>query len=103
MARSGKSRASGKSHHVYFEKDQDALLEAIATAMGKPRTGIEPSRSQLIGKAIENFMEECRREPVLRGAIEETERRLLAENRREEERTKARGGRRGLEVVLPGA
>lgn len=102
MVKSGRANQRGRPFLINLEKDQQTILEAIATEKGRGRTGIKPHRSQLIVKAIENYVEDCRQEPDLRGAIEETERRLLAEKRRGD-RTKSRGVRRGLEVVSPGA
>lgn len=102
MVTSARTKQRGKSYHVYLEKAQETILEAIAIEKGRGRTGIKPHRSQLIVKAIENFVEDCRQEPALKGVIEEAERRLLCEKRRDG-RAKTRGSRRGLEVVSTGA
>jgi len=60
----------GKPCHIYLNKGQERLLDAIGRTMGKRRLGVEASRSQLISKAIQNFIEDCRDEEDLREAID---------------------------------
>ncbi|HXX18667.1 MAG TPA: hypothetical protein VEJ46_04640 [Candidatus Acidoferrum sp.] len=82
--------------HVNLNEEQIAILDAIAKEKGKTRTGIEPNRSQLIVKAIDNFIDDCRRENDLKQAIEQTELNLRRLKLREDQ-SKAKG--RALEVV----
>lgn len=70
--------AKGIACHIYLNKEQDFLLDAIGTAMGKRRLGVEPSRSQLILSAVRNFIEDCRAEEDLREAIETAQAQLIA-------------------------
>ena len=58
---------------MYLTKDQEAILDAIGKAMGNSRIGIEPSRSQLIAKAIGNYIEDSKQDSILRQVIERAE------------------------------
>jgi hypothetical protein len=69
--------AKGKACHIYLNKEQEFLLDAIGAAMGKRRLGVEPSRSQLILSAVRNFIEDCRAEEDLREAIEKAQAQLV--------------------------
>jgi hypothetical protein len=73
--------ANGNPCHIYLNKEQGFLLDAIGTAMGKRRLGVEPSRSQLILLAVRNFIDDCRAEEDLREAIEQALA-LLADKRK---------------------
>jgi hypothetical protein len=82
----------GNARHIYLRREFEVLLDAIAEEVSNSRLGPHGvSRSQLISKAIENYINECRNEPALKGAIERTERKLFEET--------AKGQRK--EVVLP--
>jgi hypothetical protein len=70
--------AKGNACHIYLNKDQEFLLDAIGAAMGKRRLGVEASRSQLIFAAVRNFIDDCRVEEDLREAIEGAQAQLLA-------------------------
>jgi hypothetical protein len=70
--------AKGKACHIYLNKEQEFLLDAIGATLGKRRLGVEPSRSQLILSAVRNFIEDCRAEEDLREAIEEAQAQLDA-------------------------
>jgi metal-responsive CopG/Arc/MetJ family transcriptional regulator len=73
MGGTSQKGVKGRGAHIYLTKDQEAMLDAIAAAMGQSRIGIEPSRSQLIRKAVSNYIEECREDTVLRRAVEQAE------------------------------
>jgi hypothetical protein len=64
-----------------LKRDQEALLDTIARAMGRSRIGIEPSRSQLIAKAVSNYIDDCRHDPFLKPAIEEAELKFSSEEK----------------------
>ena len=64
----------GNSRHVYLDSEQCLILDTIGETMDKRRLGVNASRSQLISKAIRNFIEECRQEEDLREAIDEYQR-----------------------------
>ena len=61
----------GKARHIYLGDEQELILDAIGAAMGKRRIGFEASRSQLIKKAVSNFIEDCMAEVDLNEAIGE--------------------------------
>ncbi len=63
----------GQSYHVYLDKGQELILDAIGTAMGRRRLGVKASRSQLIFAAVRNFIVDCREEEDLRQAIEQAD------------------------------
>jgi len=69
-----KYMARGNARHIYLDNEQASILDAIGAAMGKRRLGVEASRSQLIFKAVKNFIEDCTVEEDLREAIEEARR-----------------------------
>ena len=56
--------------NTYIPKEDVRTLDAIAEAMAQGEIGIRPTRSQLITKAIENFIQACRTRDHLRQAIE---------------------------------
>ena len=62
----------GTACHIYLDKEQAAILDAIGDTMGKRRLGVLASRSQLISAAIRNFIEDCKAEEDLRETIAET-------------------------------
>jgi len=59
-----------------LDDEQELMLEAIGTAMGKRRLGVAGSRSELIFTAVRNFIDDCMQEEDLREAIGETRKRL---------------------------
>lgn len=61
--------AKGNPCHIYLDREQALILDAIGVAMGKRRLGVLASRSQLISSAIRNFIEDCKEEEDLREAI----------------------------------
>jgi len=66
-----------KPVHLTVDGGLDELLGAIATAMEdelRPR----PTKSDLVGKAIELYVNACRQRPDLQGAIAAVEARLAA-------------------------
>jgi predicted DNA-binding protein len=67
------NRKHGNSRHIYLKREQEELLDVIAKTMGKSRIGIEPTRSQLIAKAVENYIEDCRKDSLLASAIEQAD------------------------------
>ncbi len=82
----------GNARHVYLERDFEVVLDAIADAVSNSRLGPHGiSRSQLINKAIKNYIYECRRDPALKATIEKAERRIVEEAAK----------KRGKETVLP--
>ncbi len=84
----------GRARHVYLKREFEVLLDAIAEQVSNSRLGPHGvSRSQLINKAIQNYIEECRNEPALKAAIERTEKRLLEERAKKKKESK--------EVILP--
>ena len=97
MDRGTNSSKNGKASNVYLDRDHVAILEAIAKAKGETRTGVEPSRSQLIRKAVQNFIEDCREDPILKIAIETVEEQLRAEKGRS--RADGRKTASGLQVM----
>jgi len=83
---------SGCARHIYLKREFEVLLDAIAEQVSNSRLGPHGvSRSQLINKAIQNYIEECRNEPALKAAIERTEMRLLEQRAKKESK----------EVILP--
>jgi hypothetical protein len=82
----------GNARHIYLNREFEVLLDAIAAEMSNSRLGpYGVSRSQLINKAIANYIEECRNEPAIKAAIEKTERNLLDERSKKQRK----------EVILP--
>jgi hypothetical protein len=79
MAAPDKKGKGGRPKHIYLNRGQEVLLDTIARAMGRSRIGIEPWRSQLIAKAVANYIEDCRQDPVLKAAIVEAEIELSSE------------------------
>jgi hypothetical protein len=71
--------AKGNACHIYLNKEQGAILDAIGAAMGQRRLGVEASRSQLICTAVRNFIEDCMAEEDLREAITVARKRLTAQ------------------------
>ena len=58
---------SGSARHIYLKKEFEVLLDAIAAELSNSRLGPHGvSRSQLINKAIENYIEECRTDSTLK-------------------------------------
>jgi UTP:GlnB (protein PII) uridylyltransferase len=78
----------GTSLNLYVSKRQVALLDSIAVAMSEGDIGIQPIRSQLVSKAIENFIEACRKREDLRRAIEASSQEFAVEPRRTNSRDK---------------
>ena len=70
--------ARGNARHIYLDNEQASILDAIGAAMGKRRLGVEASRSQLIFKAVKNFIQDCTADEDLKEAIEEARKRLAA-------------------------
>jgi hypothetical protein len=56
--------------NTYVPKEDVRILDSIAQAMAQGEIGIRPTRSQLVTKAIENFINACRAHDNLRGAID---------------------------------
>jgi|SRR5579859_2477881 len=79
----------GTSLNLYVPKRQVALLDSIAAAMGEGEIGIQPTRSQLVSKAIENFIEACQKREDLRRAIETSNKEFVLEPRRTNSRDKS--------------
>jgi hypothetical protein len=73
--------AKGNSRHIYLNKVQELVLDAISAARGKRRLDVEPTRSQLIFTAVRNFIEDCEAEEDLREAIKEARVQLAAEKK----------------------
>jgi len=71
--------SKGTPINIYLPRDQVKMLDSLAQAMAQGRTGIRPTRSQLIVKAIGNFINDCRSTKRLRLAIEIVERSIEAE------------------------
>ena len=65
---------SGEPCHIYLDKEQAVMLDAIGAAMGRRRLGVKAHRSQLISTAIRNFIVDCRDEEDLMVAIEDARR-----------------------------
>jgi hypothetical protein len=63
----------GTAVNLYVPKECVQTLDAIAEAMGKGEIGIRPTRSQLVTKAIENFINTCRSREELRQVIDAIE------------------------------
>lgn len=84
--------------NTYVPKDDVRVLDAIAEAMAHGDIGIRPTRSQLVTKAIQNFVRACETRDDLKQVIEsvrkEIGREVLARN------TKGKGEQR-LRVVTP--
>ena len=58
---------SGSARHIYLKKEFEVLLDAIAAELSNSRLGPHGvSRSQLINKAIENYIEESPTNPTLK-------------------------------------
>jgi len=70
--------AKGNARHIYLDKEQEVLLDAVGAAMGKRRLGVQASRSQLIFIAVRNFIDDCGAEEDLREAAEEARTQLAA-------------------------
>jgi len=99
MGKTGKLGRRGKSRHIYLEPDLCVVLDAIATAKGQRRIDIEPHRSQMISKAVQNFIDDCRNEDeALRAAISRAEAELHAQKIRNASGKKST---HGLEVLSP--
>jgi len=82
----------GNARHIYLKRVFEVFLDAIAEEVSNSRLGPHGvSRSQLINKAIANYIGECRDEPALKAAIEKTERNLFEERAKKQRK----------EVVLP--
>ena len=73
--------AKGNACHIYLNKEQALLLDAIGAAKGKRRLDVEPTRSQLIFTAVQNFIEDCEAEEDLREAIKATRIHLAAQQK----------------------
>jgi hypothetical protein len=56
--------------NTYVPKEDVRMLDAIAEAMAQGEVGIRPTRSQLVTKAIENFIRACEARDHLKTAIE---------------------------------
>ncbi len=84
--------------NTYVPKGEVRILDAIADAMAHGEIGIRPTRSQLVTKAIQNFIRACETRDDLKQAIEsvrkEIEREVFGRN------TKGRGERQ-LRVLTP--
>jgi hypothetical protein len=78
----------GTQLNVYVPKDKVRELDAIATAMGEGEIAIRPTRSQLVTKAIENFVLACQSREDLKRAIEAARTNLEAEGPRSQLRDK---------------
>jgi len=72
----------GNNRHIYLDREQELMLDAICEAMGKRRLGVRASRSQLIFSAVRNFIEDCRVEEDLREAIETVRAQLVADRKK---------------------
>jgi len=84
--------SGGSARHIYLKREFEVLLDAISTEVSNSRLGpYGVSRSQLINKAIENYIEECRTDPKLKVAIEKGERKLNEQAARKQKN----------EIVLP--
>jgi hypothetical protein len=68
----------GNARHIYLDHEQELILDAIGVAMGKRRIGVEASRSQLIKKAVSNFIDDCKADEDLSEAIGETRKQMAA-------------------------
>ena|SRR5260370_1097090 len=78
---------SGSARHIYLKREFEVLLDAIAAEVSNSRLGpYGVSRSQLINKAIENFIEECRNDSTLKAAVEKGERKLSDEATRKQKK-----------------
>lgn len=73
--------ARGNSRHIYLDKEQELILDAISAAKGKRRLDVEPTRSQLIFTAVRNYIEDCKADEDLREAIKEARVQLAAEKK----------------------
>jgi hypothetical protein len=56
--------------NTYVPKEDVRTLDAIAEAMAQGEIGIRPTRSQLVTKAIENFIQACQARDHLKQSIE---------------------------------
>ena len=73
----------GAARHVYLKREFEVLLDAIAEQVSNSRLGPHGvSRSQLINKAIRNYIDECRTEPELKAAIERAEKEFWGQERK---------------------
>jgi hypothetical protein len=64
----------GSPCHVYLNEGFGPILDAIAESISRSRLGpSNVARSQLINKAIENYIKECKSDPSLSPAIEKAE------------------------------
>jgi hypothetical protein len=88
----------GTQLNTYVPKEDVRILDAIAEAMAHGEIGIRPTRSQLVTKAIQNFVRACEARDDLKQAIEsvrkEIGREVLGRN------TKGRSEQR-LRVITP--
>lgn len=66
-----KTGRKGSACHIYLDREQSALLDAIGAAMGRRRLGAKASRSQLISTAIRNFIDDCHVEEDLKEAMDQ--------------------------------
>jgi hypothetical protein len=66
----------GNARHIYLDREQELILDAISVAKGKRRLDVEATRSQLIKTAVRNYIEDCKEEEDLREAIAETRKRM---------------------------
>ena len=83
------NKRRGDPSHIYLDKQQAALLDAIRLSMGKRRLGVIASRSQLIHTAIRNFISDCEAEEDLREAMKDA--RAGVANRTDSVSEEARG------------
>jgi hypothetical protein len=88
----------GTPVNVYVPKEQVRLLDAIAEEMGRGDIGIRPTRSQLVVKAIENFIKVCQRQDNLRIVIDATGTLSQTEGLTGKSQSK---NRRRLQVIAP--
>jgi metal-responsive CopG/Arc/MetJ family transcriptional regulator len=87
---SRKKGRTGADCHIYLDREQEFVLDAIGETMGRRRLGVKANRSQLIATAIRNFIGDCEEEEDLRSAIREA--RELARNEREKAPENPLGG-----------
>ena len=92
------ARKSGGARNVYLTKEQVVILSAIAKAMGETPVGVEPSRSQLIGKAVQNYIAQCQQDEHLKEAIRAAEEQLRLD---ETQRLRVRRGPAQKLKVVP--
>ena len=68
----------GNARHIYLDREQELILDAISVAKSKRRLDVEATRSQLIKTAVRNYIDDCKEEEDLREAIEEARKQLTA-------------------------